>query len=123
MLQEFKDFINRGNVLDLAVGIVLGLAFVALVNAFVDLLLLPVIGIIFGETDFGGLLNFTVNGSVVQLGDFLDEVISFLILAFGLFLVVKAFNKMRQPSDEPAAPTEVELLTEIRDSLRSRGTV
>lgn len=121
MFQEFKDFVSRGNVLDLAVAIVLGLAFVGLIGAFVDYLLLPIIGIIFGEPDFGGLLNFTVNDSTVALGDFIDEAIQFLILAFALFIVVKTFNKMRKPSDEPAAPTEVELLTEIRDAVRGRG--
>ena len=118
MLKEFKDFINRGNVIDLAVAVVLGVAFVAVVGAFVNYLLLPIVGLIFGDPDFGGLLNFTVNDVEVGLGDFVDEVINFLFIALGVFLVVKAVNRFRKTPE--AGPTEIELLTQIRDSLQNR---
>lgn len=119
MLQEFKDFINRGNVIDLAVAFVLGLAFAGVVTAFVDWILLALIGAIFGEPGFD-FLNFEVNGVTIGLGTFLGAVLNFLLIAFGVFLVVKAINAMRKPAEAPAGPTEVELLTQIRDSLATR---
>jgi large conductance mechanosensitive channel len=119
VLKEFKDFINRGNVLDLAVAIVLGVAFGAVVTAFVDNILLAIIGAIFGEPGFSAL-DVTVNGVVIGIGTFIDALVNFLLVAFGVFLVVKAVNAMRKPADEPAGPTEVELLTQIRDELRTR---
>lgn len=120
MLKEFKEFINRGNVMDLAVAFVIAVAFASVVTAFVQLLLLPVIGVIFGSPGFSKL-DFTINHVGIGLGAFLGDVVSFLLLAFGVFLVVKAVNRMRGPTDEtPAGPTEIELLTEIRDALRTR---
>ena len=119
MLQEFKDFINRGNVIDLAVAFVLGVAFAGVVNGFVDYLLLPLIGAIFGEPGFQ-FLDFTVNGVVIGLGTFINVLVNFVLIAFGVFLVVKVINRMRKPAEAPAGPTEIELLTEIRDGLRAR---
>jgi large conductance mechanosensitive channel len=119
VLREFKEFINRGNVVDLAVAFVLGVAFAAVVAAFVDNVLLALIGAIFGEPGFQ-FLDFTVNGVTIGLGTFLNAVVNFLLVAFGVFLVVKAVNRFRKPADEPAGPTEVELLAEIRDALVRR---
>jgi large conductance mechanosensitive channel len=116
-LKEFKEFINRGNLVDLAVAFVLGTAFAALVASFVDDILMQVVAMIFGEPDFSGL-TFTINDAVFRYGAFLNAVITFIAVAGALFVVVKSYNRFRR--QEPAGPTEVDLLTEIRDSLRSR---
>ena len=115
--KEFKDFINKGNVVDLAVAVVIGAAFGAVIQSFVDNILLQVIAIIFGEPSFNGL-TFTVNDAVIRYGAFLTQVVTFVAIAFGVFLVVKAYNRVRRPQvEEVAAVTEVELLAEIRDAL------
>jgi large conductance mechanosensitive channel len=119
VLKEFKEFVNRGNVLDLAVAVVLGVAFAAVVNAFVEYVLLALIGAIFGQPGFTWL-DFEVNGVTIGLGSFVGAVVNFLLVAFGVFLAVKAVSTMRKPQDAPAGPTEVELLTEIRDALQRR---
>ena len=109
LVKEFKEFINRGNVVDMAVGVVIGAAFKAIVDSVVADLISPLIGIIFKQ-DFSSL-SVTINGSVFTYGNFIMAVINFLIVAFVLFLFVKAVNKMRalqdakKPKEEPAAPT------------------
>lgn len=121
MIQEFKDFINKGNVMDLAVAVVLGAAFGAVVTSFVDNILMQIIAAIGGEPNFDNLtIDLGDNGQIFY-GAFLTQVVSFLAIAFGVFLVVKAYNafKKDQPEEE-AGPTEVDLLTEIRDSLVNR---
>ena len=118
MLQEFKDFINRGNVLDLAVAVVLGAAFGAVATSFVDNILMQVIAAIGGQPDFSALAIDIGDGKILY-GAFLNAVISFVFIAIGVFLVVKAVNRLRrEKGEEPAGPSEVELLTEIRDLLR-----
>lgn len=120
MIQEFKDFINRGNVLDLAVAVVLGAAFGAVVTSFVDDILLQVIAAIGGEPDFSDL-TVDLGDAELRYGAFLTAVISFLTIAFGVFLVVKAVNALKREKDEePAGPSETQLLTEIRDLLAER---
>ena len=120
MIQEFKDFVNRGNVLDLAVAVVLGAAFGAVVTSFVNDILMQLIAAVGGQPDFSSLAV-DVGDAEIRYGAFLNAVISFLFIAFGVFLVVKAVNAMRRPAEEgPAAPTEVDLLTEIRDLLQQR---
>ena len=126
MLKEFRDFILRGNVVDLAVAVVLGAAFGALVTAFVSSFVTPLIAAIGGKSDFGNLF-FTINGSRFTYGEFLNVLISFLIIAAVIFfLVVKPVNAIMARAaakDEPAsdAPSEdIVLLTEIRDELRTR---
>lgn len=117
-LREFRDFAVKGNLIEVAVGLVLALAFTALVNAFVADLVTPIIAAIFGKPDFGGL-SFTINDSRFAYGDFINSAITFALVAFVLFLVVKAYNAMKQPApQEPPAPSEIDLLIEIRDSLR-----
>lgn len=120
MIQEFKDFINKGNLIDLAVAFVLGTAFAALVKSFTDNILMQIIAMIFGKPDFSQL-HFTINHAAIAYGSFLNAVITFLIVAVAMFAVVKGYNALKkaQPEEEEG-PDEVELLTEIRDALRSR---
>jgi large conductance mechanosensitive channel len=127
VLKEFRDFILRGNVVDLAVAVVLGAAFGAVVTGFVSSFVTPLIALIGGEPDFGDLV-FTINGTEFTYGEFLNVLISFLtIAAVVFFLIVKPMNSVMarmQAHDEPAsdAPAEdVVLLTEIRDLLREQG--
>jgi large conductance mechanosensitive channel len=127
MIKEFREFILRGNVVDLAVAVVVGTAFTALVNSLVKDVITPLIAAIGGKPDFSGL-TFTINGSVFRYGDFLNAVIAFLIVAAVIFFfVVKPLNLLlarrnaAEETLEPAAPAEdVRLLTEIRDLLRER---
>jgi large conductance mechanosensitive channel len=120
-VKEFKDFINRGNVVDLAVAVVLGAAFGAVIQSFVDNILLQIIAVIVGEPSFDSL-DFTINDAAIRYGAFLTQVVTFVSIAFGVFLVVKAYNRFKKPPvEEVAAVTEVELLTEIRDALVRRG--
>ncbi len=120
MIQEFKDFVNRGNVLDLAVAVVLGAAFGAVVTSFVDDVLMQVIAAIGGQPDFSSL-TVDIGDGVIRYGAFINAVISFVFIAFGVFLVVKAVNRLRREKDEePAGPSEAELLTQIRDLLQEQ---
>jgi len=118
-LKEFRDFAVKGNLVEVAVGLVLALAFVALVNAFIADFVTPIIAAIAGKQDFSRL-SFTVNESRFTYGHFINAAISFVLVAFVLFLIVKAYNAAkRKGEEEEAAPTEVELLAEIRDGIRS----
>jgi len=134
MFAEFKTFVLRGNVLDLAVGIIIGAAFGTIVASLTADLIMPLIGGIFGTVDFSNLyvvLSGTVEpgtsliaareagANVLAYGNFLSTVINFVILAFAIFMIVKFANKLIKPAvAPPAGPSEVELLTEIRDALR-----
>jgi large conductance mechanosensitive channel len=131
MMSEFKSFAMRGNVIDMAVGIVIGGAFGKIVSSFVNDVLMPPIGILIGGVDFSELAIVlkvaTEEAEAVTLkyGAFIQTVLDFLIIAFAIFMVVKAMNSMKKKEEEkPAAPpkpsAEVELLTEIRDSLKNR---
>lgn len=123
MLKEFRDFINRGNLIDIAVAFVIGVAFAGVVAALTDRIVGPLIGLIF---NLSGLDRVGVFGRAVEgvkqgsLGAFLQAIINFLIVAFVMFLVVKAYNRFKTPIDEtPGAPPEdIVLLREIRDSLQ-----
>lgn len=122
MLQEFKEFINRGNVIDLAVALVIGLAFAPIISAITDRVLMPLIGMIFGEPNFDRLLTFGDVGQdglpIGSVGAVITAIVNFLLVALALFFVVKAYNKTKKPvEEEEAGPTEIDLLTEIRDSL------
>ena len=127
MLKGFKDFVMRGNVIDLAVAVVLGAAFTAIVNAVVKGLITPVIAAIFGKPDLTQVGNFTLNNAQFSLGLILDALFNFLIIAAAVyFILVLPVNKLlerlaqgREPEQESPSP-EVLLLTEIRDSLRAR---
>ena len=131
MMTEFKEFAMRGNVVDLAVGVIIGASFGKIVTALVDQIIMPPIGLAIGGVDFAKLgivlKEASVNAAgepvpavVLAYGEFINAVIQFVIVAFAIFLVVKAINRMhRKPEEAPAAPSEdVLLLREIRDSLK-----
>ena len=118
MLQEFKDFINKGNVLMIAVGLILALYFQKIVEAFLNGVINPIIAAIFGEPDFTQI-GFDVGDARISIGLVIDALISFLLVAFILFLIIKAYNKMRR-EDPAVGPTDNELLMQIRDLLASR---
>jgi len=125
MIKEFRDFLLRGNVVDLAVAVVIGAAFAALVNSLVSDLLTPVVGAIIGKPDFSNL-SFTINGSQFNYGNFLNALIAFISVAAAVFFFVvkpmNTLNRLRGASSEEVA-NEIELLTEIRDELRSQRGV
>jgi large conductance mechanosensitive channel len=126
MLKGFKEFIMRGNVVDLAIAIVIGTAFIALIKAFVADILTPIIAAIFGQPNFGDL-TFTINSSHFLYGDLINAAITFVSVAAAVyFFVVVPLNKIAErrakgqvPADEPLPP-DIALLTEIRDLLASR---
>jgi large conductance mechanosensitive channel len=97
MINEFKAFINKGNVLDLAVAVILGLAFGLVITSFVNDILMQIIAAIFGQPDFSSLY-FNLGSGVIKYGAFLNAVINFLLVAFAVFLVIKAYNQMRKPT-------------------------
>lgn len=122
MLEDFKNFIMKGNIVDLAVAVVIGAAFAAVVTSAVDNLLMPIIGIIGGEPSFDAYF-LTINGSEIRWGSFLTALVTFIIIAFAVFIALKAYNKSQQmrggvAEDEAAGPSAEELLVEIRDLLR-----
>lgn len=106
MLKEFRDFTMRGNVMDLAVGVIIGGAFGKIISSLVGDILMPLIGLIIGGLDFSGLA-FTVGSASVKYGSFIQAVIDFIIIAFVIFMLVRAMNKMQKPAPAtaPAAPT------------------
>ncbi len=124
-MKGFKDFLMRGNVVDLAVAFVIGLAVVALIGSVVDGIINPLIAAIFGKTDLTSVGTFTINNATFSLGLVLDALVNFLaVAAVVYFLIVLPMNKIKErmaKPGEPAAPTEVELLAEIRDALRAQG--
>lgn len=127
MVSEFQAFIKRGNVMDLAVGVIIGGAFGKIVSSVVADVLMPVIGLVLGGVNFVALA-FTIGGTdeapvLLKYGAFIQAIIDFLIIAFCVFLLVKAINSMQKPAPAaapPEPPADVKLLTEIRDLLRAR---
>ncbi len=123
MIKEFKDFIMRGNVMDLAVAVIIGAAFTAIVNSLVNDIIMPIIGAIIGGVDFTSLA-ITVGNATIAYGNFIQAIISFLLIALVLFLLIRAMNKMSRKKEvappPPGPTTEEKLLTEIRDLLRER---
>lgn len=121
MLKEFKTFITRGSVIDLAIGVLIGGAFNAIVAALNDTILSPLIGLFIGGINLQHSLILTVGKAQFRFGAFLQSVITFLITAFVIFLIVKAINKLRPPVESaPAAPSETDYLREIRDLLAEK---
>ncbi len=122
MLKEFKEFISKGNALDLAIGVIIGGAFGAIETSIVADVLMPLIGIIMGGIDFSGL-SITIGSAVILYGKFIQAAINFLIVAFVLFMIIKTINKFRTTKEEEPASAEPSkeevLLTEIRDLLKS----
>jgi large conductance mechanosensitive channel len=139
MLKEFKEFAMRGNVVDMAVGIIIGAAFGKIVSSLVADVIMPPIGLLMGNMDFSQLyLNLSgteypslaaaqaAGAATINYGLFINAVLNFLIVAFAIFMVIRGMNQLKRkaeeaPAEEPKAPIEVQLLTEIRDSLRARS--
>jgi large conductance mechanosensitive channel len=123
MLKEFKDFIMRGNVVDLAVAVIVGAAFTAVVNSFANDILMQIVAAVFGKPDFNDL-TFELGDAIIRYGAFITVLINFLIVAFVVFLVVKGINKLQnlrtKEEEEELEQTEVELLVQIRDALVQR---
>ncbi len=117
-VKEFKEFISRGNLLDLAIGIVIGLAFKAVIDSFTNDVLMAIIGAIVGKPNFNNL-TLDLGEGVVFYGRLISAVVNFVIIAFALFLVVKAFNTFRRKEETEPELTEKDVLVEIRDLLSS----
>jgi large conductance mechanosensitive channel len=135
MLEEFKKFAMRGNVVDLAVGVIIGAAFGAIVNSLVSDVIMPLVGAVTGGLDFSNyfiplsakvtatsLAEAKKQGAVLAWGNFVTLVINFVIIAWVLFLAIKGINRLKapEPAAAPGPSKEVQLLTEIRDLLKSR---
>ena len=140
MMKEFKDFINKGSVIDMAVGLILATYFGAIIKSLVNDIIMPPIGMLLGGVDFSQLKFVMKEGSAavmdgdavitpavkevaISYGVFINTIITFIIVAFAIFMVVKAYNNMKKKEEEKPAPPpapskEVELLTEIRDQLK-----
>ena len=122
MLNEFKDFISKGNVMDMAVGIIIGAAFTAVVCSLVADLITPIIGIFMGGLDLAGLIA-TVGEANLTYGNFIMAIINFLVIAFVVFMLVRSLNKVKKaeepaPTPAPAGPTQEELLADILVALK-----
>jgi large conductance mechanosensitive channel len=127
MLKEFRDFIQRGSVIDLAVGVIIGGAFGAIVTSLVNDVLMPLVGIVLGGVDFA-TLSIQVGDATILYGNFIQAIVNFVIIAFVIFLIVRSYNKLQQKEEPEAAPpappepsAEEKLLAEIRDLLKERS--
>lgn len=123
-LEEFKAFAMRGNVMDLAVGVIVGGAFSSITTSLINDIIMPLVGIFVGEASFANL-QVQIGGAVITYGNFIQAVLNFLILAFVVFCMVKAVNRVTRkkeapPSAPPAPSAEEKLLTEIRDLLKEK---
>ncbi|HMN48645.1 MAG TPA: large-conductance mechanosensitive channel protein MscL [Ignavibacteriaceae bacterium] len=129
MIKEFKEFAMRGNVVDMAVGIIIGGAFGKIVSSFVGDVIMPPIGVLLGGVDFSNLsitlrqATETAPAVILSYGKFINTIIDFIIIAFAIFMAIKAMNSMKKkqveaPAAPPAPPADVQLLTEIRDLLK-----
>lgn len=128
LIEEFKDFAMRGNVIDMAVGVIIGGAFGKIVTSLVDDVLMPLIGVVTGGIDFTNL-SINVGDAQLKYGMFLQNTINFIIVAFCIFLMIKGMNRLAkqkadekkaEPSTPPAPSAEEKLLTEIRDLLKEK---
>ncbi len=139
MLEEFKNFAMRGNVVDMAVGIIIGGAFGKIVSSFVNDVIMPPIGLMMGNVDFSQLyVNLTdtaypslaaakeAGAATINYGQFINTVLDFVIVAFAIFMVIRGMNKLKKkeeekPAEPPKPSAEVQLLTEIRDQLKAQN--
>ena len=126
MLQEFKEFIGRGSVIDLAVAVIIGGAFGAIITSLVNDIIMPLVGVLLGGVEFSRL-SVQVGDAVIAYGNIVQAVVNFCIIALALFLIVRTYNRMRiEPEPEPEAPPEPPaeevLLAEIRDILKGRSS-
>ena len=121
MLKEFRAFLQQGNVIDLAMAVIIGGAFGAIINSLVDDIFMPVIGILIGGIDFPGL-SLQVGEAVILFGNFIQAIINFVIIASAVFLVIRSYNQLRreEQSAPPKPSAEEKILAEIRDLLKER---
>lgn len=128
MIKEFKEFISKGNVMDMAVGIIIGGAFTTIVNKLVECILMPIIGIISGGKSVEDM-SVMVGNAAIGYGAFIQAIIDFLLVALVLFFIIKALNKAKNavakpeeeaPAEPEPVPADIELLTEIRDLLKEK---
>lgn len=125
MIKEFKEFISKGNVLDLAIGVVMGTAFSGIVTSLVNDIIMPVVGLIIGGIDFTGM-KATVGDASIAYGNFVQNIVNFLIISLSIFLFVKLINKITRKNEakkeeEAKKDPQIELLEEIRDELKKNN--
>lgn len=122
MLKEFKEFISRGNVLDMAIGVIIGGAFGKIVTSIVNDILMPLLGIVMGGLDFSNL-QLKIGNSKILYGSFIQNVIDFLIVAFCIFMLMKVVNKIthKKKAEEQKKSEDIQLLEEIRDLLKEKN--
>ena len=125
LLNEFKEFISKGNVIDMAVGVVIGSAFSKIVTSLVNDIIMPLVGVIIGGLDFTSL-SIKIKDSEILYGSFIQNIVDFLIIAACIFTVIKIMNKFKKqkPEEEPKpveTPEDIKLLTEIRDLLKKEN--
>ena len=120
MLREFREFISKGNLVEIAIGFIMGLAFAAVVTSFTDVVLGAIAYVFGSDLSFDQIGVHRGTQLVIPIGAFISAVIDFLLIALVLFFVVKAYNRLNRKEEAKSGPTEVELLTEIRDELRTR---
>jgi len=116
VIQEFKDFVSKGGIFEAAVGLIMALAFVPVVDAIIEHILMPIIAAIVGEPNFDNI-GIDIGDARIGVGFVITALISFLAVAAVVFMMVKAYNKATSPEEEDAGPTDSELLTQIRDAL------
>jgi large conductance mechanosensitive channel len=121
MISEFKDFVDKGDVVTIAVGLILALYFKLIVDALLEGVVMPIIAAIFGEPNFQNI-GFDIGDARISIGLVINALISFLAVAFILFLLVRAYNKTQTPDESEDGPSEVDLLTEIRDQLKANNS-
>lgn len=124
MWKEFKEFAFQGNMIDLAVAVVIGAAFNAIVTSLVDHIITPIIGMLAGGVDFTGL-SITLGDAEIMYGSFIQSFVDFLIISFSIFIAIRFFNKLKRNKDEEVeeeTDEQLELLTEIRDLLKQQNT-
>jgi large conductance mechanosensitive channel len=119
LFEEFKAFINRGNLIELAVAFILAAAFAPVVNSIVDGVIMNLIAAVFGQPSFDSIV-IDIGDSQLLIGSVITAIVNFLIVALVCFLLVKAYNTLKRDADEEAGPTEIDLLIQIRDELRTR---
>jgi len=118
LLAEFREFIEKGSIIDAAVGLILALAFTPVIASLVDDIIMQIVAAVFGQPDFSRL-SFGLGDATIRYGNFITVVISFVMIAFVVFMLVKAYNKSQTPAEEQdSGPSETDLLVEIRDALR-----
>ncbi len=119
MLDEFKGFLQQGDVVTIAVGLIMALYFAKIVDALLKGVILPIVSAVFDKSDYSSI-GFNIGAARISIGLVIDALISFVVVAFSLFAILKAYAKMKPAVEEDAGPSELDLLTEIRDSLRNR---